>query len=62
LGCPEELLASSRASPRELGNTAGVVVFDVLSRLWDQECPGASGLLVAFGPGVTTVALRASWN
>jgi 1,3,6,8-tetrahydroxynaphthalene synthase len=62
LGCSEELLACSRASLRELGNTAGVVVFDVLSRMWGEGRKATRGLLVAFGPGVTTVAIRTSWN
>ncbi|WP_083821955.1 type III polyketide synthase [Saccharopolyspora spinosa] len=64
LGCSEELFAFSRASLRELGNTASVAVLDVLARTWHQASthPAATGLLVGFGPGVTTVAIRASWN
>lgn len=64
LGCSEELFACSRASLRELGNTASVAVLDVLARAWRQASasPAATGLLVGFGPGVTTVAIRASWN
>lgn len=64
LGCPERTLAHSRAALRENGNTAGVAVLDVLSRAFD-EAPlhrAEQGLLVGFGPGVTTIAMRVSWN
>jgi len=63
LGCSEDLLRHSRASLRELGNTASVAVLDVLARTWQEATvrPGAPGLLVGFGPGVTTIAIRVTW-
>ncbi|MBM9624547.1 type III polyketide synthase [Streptomyces zhihengii] len=63
LGCSEDLLRHSRASLRELGNTASVAVLDVLARTWQEAttCPEAPGLLVGFGPGVTTIAIRVTW-
>ena len=66
LGLAPELLGPSRASLREFGNTASVSVFDVLARARAPANPGDSssadtGLVVAFGPGFTMVALAARW-
>ncbi|MFI1255158.1 hypothetical protein ACH4U6_15395 [Streptomyces netropsis] len=44
------------------GNTAGVVVFGVLEQTFTEPPrPGALGLVIAFGPGVTTVAVTGTW-
>ena len=67
LGCPEELATNSRASLREVGNTASVSVLDVMQRAFDNERPRLHGdenrgLLVAFGPGFTMDACTVAWE
>lgn len=63
LGLLEENFVHSRASLRELGNVASVVVLDVLARTYNNPpAHGSAGLVIAFGPGFTTVASRAQWH
>ncbi|HZD72308.1 MAG TPA: 3-oxoacyl-[acyl-carrier-protein] synthase III C-terminal domain-containing protein [Actinomycetota bacterium] len=59
-----ELLDLSWQSLREVGNVSSVVVLDVLRRTFDHRRPrhGATGLILAFGPGFTTEMLLCSWN
>jgi len=59
-----ERLDLSWQSLREVGNVSSVVVFDVLRRTFDQRRPpeGATGLILAFGPGFTTEMLLCTWN
>ncbi|HZD72936.1 MAG TPA: 3-oxoacyl-[acyl-carrier-protein] synthase III C-terminal domain-containing protein [Actinomycetota bacterium] len=59
-----ELLDLSWQSLGEVGNVSSVVVLDVLRRTFDQRRPrhGATGLILAFGPGFTTEMLLCSWN
>jgi 1,3,6,8-tetrahydroxynaphthalene synthase len=59
-----ELLDLSWQSLREVGNVSSVVVLDVLRRTFDQRRPrdGATGLILAFGPGFTTEMLLCAWN
>ncbi|WP_331723416.1 3-oxoacyl-[acyl-carrier-protein] synthase III C-terminal domain-containing protein [Streptomyces atratus] len=53
----------SYASLAENGNLGGASVLDVLARTHTTPpAPGAEGLLVAFGPGFTTAALRGTWT
>ncbi|PRP92855.1 Alpha-pyrone synthesis polyketide synthase-like Pks11 [Enhygromyxa salina] len=66
LGIDERLVGQSRASLREVGNTASVSVFDVLRRAFDNERPELverpnHGIVVAFGPGFTMALLEATW-
>lgn len=58
------LLDLSWQSLREVGNVSSVVVLDVLRRTFDQRRPrhGATGLVLAFGPGFTTEMLLCTWN
>lgn len=63
LGCSDDLLCHSRASLRELGNTASVSVLDVLTRTHTTPPrKNTHGLLIAFGPGVSTAAVAGRWN
>src|SRR5262245_57932387 len=64
LGLEPELLDLSWQSLREVGNVSSVVVLDVLRRTFDQRHPrqGATGLILAFGPGFTTEMLLCAWN
>jgi 1,3,6,8-tetrahydroxynaphthalene synthase len=64
LGLDPELLAPSWQSLHQVGNVSSVVVLDVLRRTFDQRRPrhGATGLLLAFGPGFTTEMLLGTWN
>jgi 1,3,6,8-tetrahydroxynaphthalene synthase len=64
LDLPAELLDLSWQSLREIGNVSSVVVLDVLRRTFDQRRPpdGATGLILAFGPGFTTEMLLCTWN
>lgn len=62
------LVEPSRASLREVGNTASVSIIDVIRRTYERGAPcgrggaPANGLLVAFGPGFTMDALTARWS
>jgi 1,3,6,8-tetrahydroxynaphthalene synthase len=64
LDLPAGLLDLSWQSLREVGNVSSVVVLDVLRRTFDQRRPpdGATGLILAFGPGFTTEMLLCTWN
>jgi 1,3,6,8-tetrahydroxynaphthalene synthase len=64
LDLPPELLELSWRSLREVGNVSSVVVLDVLARTFQQQHPdhGATGLLLAFGPGFTTEMLLCAWH
>lgn len=58
------LLEHSRASLRDVGNTASVSVLDVLRRsfLAGQAGRARDGIVIAFGPGFTMELLHASWS
>jgi type III polyketide synthase len=61
LGVEERLLEHSRASLREVGNTASVSVLDVLRRACGSAPEGRDrrGIIIAFGPGFTMELLVA---
>ncbi|MBT2386057.1 type III polyketide synthase [Streptomyces sp. ISL-11] len=62
LGLGKEVLRHSWNSLRENGNLGGVAVLDVLARTHDDPPgDGASGVLLAFGPGFTAAACRGTW-
>ncbi|MFJ9414914.1 type III polyketide synthase [Streptomyces sp. NPDC101227] len=62
LQIPTDMFRLSEKSLQGRGNTASVVVFDVLRQTFeDPPEVGDSGLIIAFGPGVTTVAVTGSW-
>ncbi|GGP33123.1 type III polyketide synthase [Streptomyces abikoensis] len=62
LGIPPAMFELSENSLTRRGNTASVVVLDVLEQTFDDPPrAGAQGLVVAFGPGVTTVAVTGTW-
>ncbi|MGW1468473.1 3-oxoacyl-[acyl-carrier-protein] synthase III C-terminal domain-containing protein [Streptomyces sp. NPDC002308] len=53
----------SYASLAENGNLGGASVLDVLARTYSTPpASGDEGLLVAFGPGFTTAAIRGTWH
>ncbi|MFI9236955.1 hypothetical protein [Streptomyces sp. NPDC053079] len=55
--------ALSENSLTRRGNTASVVVLDVLEQTFARPPHhGAQGLVIAFGPGVTTVAVTGTWR
>ena len=60
-GVEERLLEHSRASLREVGNTASVSVLDVLRRACGSAPEGGDrrGIIIAFGPGFTMELLVA---
>ncbi|UAL68463.1 type III polyketide synthase [Streptomyces angustmyceticus] len=62
LRIPAEMFDLSEKSLKGRGNTASVVVFDVLRQTFENP-PNSrdSGLIIAFGPGVTTVAVTGTW-
>ncbi len=67
LDVEEHLLAPSRQSLQEAGNTASVSVLDVLHRTYQlRRRPYSSqierGIIVAFGPGFTMDVLSAEWR
>jgi predicted naringenin-chalcone synthase len=63
LAVDDTMFRHSRQSLREIGNVASVVVLDVLARTYtDPPADGTTGLLIAFGPGFTTIAARATWH
>ncbi|GHF28497.1 alpha-pyrone synthesis polyketide synthase-like Pks11 [Streptomyces mashuensis] len=62
LGLPPAALTSSRACLAERGNISSASVLDVLRRtMAAPPAPGAYGLLLALGPGVTTELLLLRW-
>ncbi|MFF6994933.1 type III polyketide synthase [Streptomyces sp. NPDC008313] len=63
LGCAPDMLDLARDSLRELGNVGSVSVLDVLERTFAKSPPeGSDGLLLAAGPGVSLIAVRATWS
>ncbi|MFI9202214.1 type III polyketide synthase [Streptomyces sp. NPDC053048] len=63
LGIPPAMFELSENSLARRGNTAAVVVLDVLEQTFaEPPRDGATALLVAFGPGVSTVALVGTWT
>ncbi|MGW2369998.1 type III polyketide synthase [Streptomyces sp. NPDC001667] len=63
LDIPADMFARSEKSLTERGNTASVVVLDVLEQTFaEPPSDGDRGLMIAFGPGVTTAALTGTWT
>lgn len=63
LKCSPAQLALSRQSLSEIGNAGSVSVLDVLARTYAAPPrPGAHGILVGVGPGVTLTACAATWR
>ncbi len=63
LGCAPALLDLSRQSLREVGNTGAVSILDVLARTFDAPPPpGAHGLALGIGPGITVTAAHLVWR
>ncbi|WP_369198967.1 hypothetical protein [Streptomyces djakartensis] len=62
LGLDQTNTTHSWASLQENGNLASVSILDVIRRTYLMSPkPGSDGLLIAFGPGFTTAAIRALW-
>ncbi|OXM59676.1 type III polyketide synthase [Amycolatopsis vastitatis] len=63
LGCDPALLGPSRQSLREVGNTGAVSILDVLARTYaTPPPPGAHGLAIGMGPGITVTAAHLIWR
>ncbi|HBN9524531.1 type III polyketide synthase [Pseudomonas aeruginosa] len=63
LGLKESDVQDSRDSLADGGNTASVVVFDVLRRKFEEGVvEGAKGILAAFGPGFTAEMCVGVWQ
>jgi 1,3,6,8-tetrahydroxynaphthalene synthase len=65
LGVPEQFIAASRESLREVGNLSSAAVLDVLARTFeDRYRPSAEsiGLMLGFGPGSTIEMLLGRWQ
>jgi alkylresorcinol/alkylpyrone synthase len=63
LGLRDEQLAASWAALRRTGNTSSAAVLFVLEELRRRGLgPGATGLLLAFGPGVSVELLELEWS
>lgn len=60
LGLPPEKLAASRAVLHEFGNMSSATVIFVLQRLMAEK--PASGIALAFGPGLAMEGLRFGWT
>lgn len=59
LGAPREAMAVSRSVLRDCGNMSSATVMFVLQRMMeDGPPPGAPGLALAFGPGLSAEAMR----
>lgn len=62
LGIPKEQFDLSERSLTQRGNTASTVVLDVLAQTFNRPpAHGERGLLIAFGPGVTSSAITTTW-
>ncbi|MEV7774706.1 type III polyketide synthase [Kitasatospora sp. NPDC086791] len=63
LGLEPATFRYSRATLTERGNIASAVVFDALSRLFDDGGvpEGTTGLIAGFGPGITAEISLGSW-
>jgi predicted naringenin-chalcone synthase len=63
LGCDPALLTPSRQSLQQLGNTGAVSILDVLARTYaTPPAPGAHGLAIGIGPGITVTAAHLIWR
>ncbi|MFC7267014.1 PhlD [Streptomyces lutosisoli] len=63
LGCDPAMVDLARDSLREQGNVGSVSVLDVLERTFVKSpVDGDHGLLIAAGPGVSLIAVRAVWR
>jgi alpha-pyrone synthase len=60
LGLPPEKVAASRAVLQEFGNMSSATVMFVLERLMPDR--PASGIALAFGPGLAMEGLRFAWT
>ena len=58
LGLPREALADSRAVLQAVGHVGAAGTLFVLRRLLRRALPGAGGLALAFGPGITMEAMH----
>jgi len=58
LALPEAALADSRAVLGAVGNVSSATVMFVLQRMLAHGPPGAHGLALAFGPGVSAESMR----
>jgi 1,3,6,8-tetrahydroxynaphthalene synthase len=62
LGVDGAKFAFSRATLREYGNVASVVVFDALRRAFEAGvAEGAKGMIAGFGPGITAEVCVGRW-
>jgi predicted naringenin-chalcone synthase len=63
LDADPELFGLARDSLRDVGNVGSVSVLEVMERTFRKPPrDGAQGLVVAVGPGVSVMALRAVWQ
>lgn len=64
LEVPPEMFRFSRATLTERGNIASSVVFDALARLFAEggQKESATGLVAAFGPGITAEVSVGRWS
>lgn len=63
LGLDYEDTRHSHTSLAENGNLGGIAVLDVLRRTHEKPpAEGSTGVVVAFGPGFSTAALRGTWQ
>jgi predicted naringenin-chalcone synthase len=63
LGGPPELFTLTRDSLRDVGNVGSVSALEVLERTFAKPpADGARGLLLAVGPGVAMMAVKAVWR
>lgn len=60
LALDADKLSASRAVLREYGNMSSATVLFVLRRLWDEQ--PATGIALAFGPGLAMEGLRFGWT
>lgn len=58
LALPPQALADSREVLRAVGNVSSATVMFVLQRLLARAAPGAHGLALAFGPGLSAESMR----
>ncbi|MBY0336904.1 MAG: type III polyketide synthase [Acetobacteraceae bacterium] len=58
MGIEPARLATSRAVLREHGNMSSATVMFVLERMMRDAAPGAPGVALAFGPGLSAEAMR----
>ncbi|MER6673359.1 PhlD [Streptomyces sp. NPDC000983] len=63
LGGPAELFGMARDSLRDVGNVGSVSALEVLERTFAKPpADGARGLLLAPGPGIALMAVKAVWR